>query len=145
MKAAACHWTLSGEWESQDAQPCCWHNTFPERPVAWFTQAKCHGNCEDLYQWEKADEVPQLSDLTDLICAQMLPATLKAYRLTNFTRNAPPQIVLTTVKWVWSGTFSLRNCVFNNLDSRQILCYQLLLCETSEAMRGRGNGDRWFV
>lgn len=113
---------LSGEWGSQDAQHCCWHNTIPERPATWFTQAKCHSNCEDLYQWEKADEVPQLSDLTDLISAQMLPATLKACRLTNFTRNVPPQLVLTEppfftpVNRVWSGTFRRRNCGSNKLE-----------------------------
>lgn len=84
VKALVWCWMLSGEWGSQDAQHCCWHNTIPERPTTWFSQAKCHSNCEDLYQWERADEVPQLSDLTDLIWAQMLPAALKACRLTNF-------------------------------------------------------------
>lgn len=57
---------------SLDAQICCWHNTLPERHATWFTPAKCHGNCEDLYQWESADEVTRLSDLTDLIRAQVL-------------------------------------------------------------------------
>lgn len=69
--------------------------TSPQRLTTWFAQAKCHGNCEDLYQWERADEVSWLSDLIDLICAQMLPATLKVCRLTDFTWNAPPQLILT--------------------------------------------------
>lgn len=125
VKAPACRWMLSGEWGSQDAQLCCWHNTIPERPATWFTQAKCHSNCEDLYQWERADEVTQLSDLTGLICAQMLPATLKALGLTNFTWNVPPQTVLTepsfftSVNQVWSGTFGLWNRVSDKLESLQ--------------------------
>ena len=73
VKAPTCRWMLSGEWGSQDAQLCCWHNTIPERPATWFTQAKCHGNCEDLYQWERADEVPRLSDLTDFnMCSNVV-------------------------------------------------------------------------
>lgn len=150
VKAPAFPWMLSGEWGSQDAQLCCWHNTIPERPAAWFTQAKCHSNCEDLYQWERADEVLQLSDLTDLICAQMLPATLKACRLTNFTGNVPPQMVLTepsfftSVNWVWSGTFRLWNCVFNKLESLQkhfIALFSYCLCAISDdIMKNRLTG-----
>lgn len=152
VKAPACRWMLSGEWGSQDAQLCCWHNTIPERPAPWFTQAKCHSNCEDLYQWERADEVAQLSDLTDLICAQMLPGTLKACRLTNFTRNVPPQMVLTkpsfftSVNRVWSGTFRLWNCVSNKLESLQnILSHYLAfaLCAISDDMKEKT--DWWFV
>lgn len=119
LKAPVWGWMPPEEKGSLDAQHSCWHITIAERPSTWFTQAECHSNCQDLYQWEKADEVPQLSDLTDLICAQMLAVTLKACRLTNFTWNVPPQLVLTelqffmSVNGVWSGTFTLWTGAFN--------------------------------
>lgn len=98
---------------------------YSQRPTAWFAGANCHSNCVDSYQWERADEVPRLSDLTDLICSQMLTATLEPLRLTSFTRSVPPLTVLTEPPFftcanqVWSGTFSLWNCAFNKLDSLQ--------------------------
>lgn len=56
----------------------------PPLDVAGQKKKKIPSNCEDFYQWERADEVARLSDSTDLIRPQMLAAALNACRLTGF-------------------------------------------------------------
>lgn len=105
VKASACRWMLSGEWGSQDARLCCWHNTIPERPTAWFSQAKCHGNCEDLYQWEKSWRGPAAirSDRLNM-CSNVACHTKGLLQVDQFYRvNAPPPDRIdsckSSVKW----------------------------------------------
>lgn len=68
VKAPDCRWMLEGATAAPRMLKSAADTTLllKDAPLD-FPPAKCHGNCEDLYQWESADEVTRLSDLTDLI------------------------------------------------------------------------------